>query len=309
MKTLSPLSKKSLLDYWKTVENIVGKDLEQYWSTHIPKNEWKKCEKKTIDCNKWREVKKKTVSSESTESTPPFLCRNCDDEELILDNVPTFRFIKKPPCVSSDKTGEDVINTAVIVYWNNEQDWYEGVILAYNNEEKKYLITYDDGDCYWEEVTKVKFMTLKEFKETKEKETSSKKRKKNDSDESFEEISVPVEKIRKKSSERKKSFDSKRSEDVDSLVKSKPFVLKDKEPKEKRTKTDNVDNNTIQILKNKFYPNSNEEFNLQSFCESVDTWRKQSFHLTQVITVLKSTINQQNDLIKNLIDVSQQNKN
>jgi hypothetical protein len=49
------------------------------------------------------------------------------------------------------KIGQEAIGTHVEVYWEDQEEWYQGYIKAYDTV-KGYFVQYEDGDEQWERV-------------------------------------------------------------------------------------------------------------------------------------------------------------
>lgn len=45
--------------------------------------------------------------------------------------------------------GEQAVGCRVQVYWEGEDEWFEGVVDTYSTE-RGYYVKYDDGEELWE---------------------------------------------------------------------------------------------------------------------------------------------------------------
>ena len=53
-----------------------------------------------------------------------------------------------------------LVGKKIEVWWTSDLEWYSGTLTSSNESTKKHLITYDDGDREWIDLTKDKYKIL-----------------------------------------------------------------------------------------------------------------------------------------------------
>jgi hypothetical protein len=53
-----------------------------------------------------------------------------------------------------------LVGKKIEVWWTSDCEWYSGTLTTWNESTKKFLITYDDGDREWIDLTKDKYRVL-----------------------------------------------------------------------------------------------------------------------------------------------------
>ena len=153
------------------------------------------------------------------------------------------------------------------------------------------MIGYEDGDCFWESVSKINFDSEND-QEIREIEVSKKRKKEKKTGNNIEK--QELSKLNPKK-------DTREIAPTQQIQLEKP---RHKEIYFEEAEDDPNQSDPLSYIQNRLYPNQppSKSFSLSTFCDSVDLWRKESFQSTQIISLLKSIINQQNQLIKTLVE-------
>ena len=64
-------------------------------------------------------------------------------------------------CCENAVYNESIVGSRIRVFWDGEDEWFQGKVIRFNSRTQKHSILYDDGDTETGRLEKMQFELLR----------------------------------------------------------------------------------------------------------------------------------------------------